>query len=71
MVKKFRIKNAGTNCNDLPAGTICYDLMKHDYGLASDDTRLTGVPHVSVTLDPEGGYPSFTIVAADLEEIHG
>lgn len=24
------------------------------------------IPHVSVTLDPEGGYPSFTIQAADL-----
>lgn len=68
-IKKFRIKASGTNCKDYPVGTICYDFMRHDYGLASDDTRITGVPHVSVTLDPDGGYPSFTIVATDLEEV--
>jgi hypothetical protein len=68
--QKFRITKSGTNCKDYPAGTICYGLMMHDYGLASDDTRITGVPHVSVTLDPDGGYPSFTVVAADLEKIN-
>lgn len=67
--KQFRITKSGTNCKDLPAGTLCYDFLMHDYGLASDDTRITGIPHVSVTLDPKGGYPSFTIVAADLEEV--
>ena len=66
MPKKFTITKDGTNSNGLPAGTVCYDLLKHDYGLASDDTRMTGIPHVSVTLDPEGGYPSFTIQASDL-----
>src|SRR5262249_52283497 len=67
--KKFRIKESGTNSRDYPAGTICYDLMGHDYGLASDDTRITGMQHVSVTLDPTGDYPSFTVVASSLEEL--
>ncbi len=43
------------------AGTVVYDIRGWDYGLASDDTRMTGVQHVSVTLDEDGGYPSFTV----------
>lgn len=41
-------------------GTIVYDYVGHDYGLASDDTNYTGVEHISVTRDPEGGTPFFT-----------
>jgi hypothetical protein len=69
MTTKYRIKKSGTNCDGHPEGTIVYGLMMHDYGLASDDTRITGVEHVSVTLDPAGGYPSFTIVKSDLEKV--
>lgn len=50
-------------------GTIVFDCLKYDYGLASDDTEMTGVKHVSVTLDPEGGYPSFTIPISALSAI--
>lgn len=49
------------------AGDTVYSLRFPDYGLASDDTRMTGVEHRSVTLDPDGGYPSFTHPAAELE----
>jgi hypothetical protein len=41
-------------------GTTVYECVAHDYGCASDDTRITGVPHISVTLKPDGGYPFFT-----------
>jgi len=51
------------------AGTVVYDSRKHDYGLASDDTRITGVPHISVTLDPSGDYPVFTVAEHDLESL--
>lgn len=64
---KYRIKEAGTNCGGHPAGTIVYDLRGYDYGLASDDTRITGIHHVSVTLKPDGDYPSFTIQKNSLE----
>jgi hypothetical protein len=64
---KFCIKEAGTNCNDMPAGTIVYSLRGHDYDLARDDTRHTGIEHVSVTLSPDGDYPSFTIQKKSLE----
>lgn len=42
-------------------GDLVYRLRSYDYGLASDDTAATGVEHISVTLNPHGGYPSFTI----------
>jgi len=51
------------------AGTVVYDSVKHDYGLASDDTRLTGVEHVSVTLNEDGDYPTFTVALDNLEKI--
>jgi hypothetical protein len=66
---KYRIKDHGTNSGDHPVGTIVYDLRGYDYGLASDDTRFTGIVHVSVTLKPDGDYPSFTIARDSLERI--
>lgn len=41
-------------------GTTVYACSKPDYGCANDDTRHTGVEHVSLTLDPTGDYPFFT-----------
>lgn len=43
------------------AGTAVYPFTSYDYGLASDDTRATGLEHVSVTEDPAGGTPAFTV----------
>jgi hypothetical protein len=68
-IKKFETLGLGALGDKVPVGTIVYDLKGWDYGLASDDTRFTGVKHVSVTLDPEGDYPSFTIRQSDLKEI--
>ena len=52
-----------------PAGTVCYAARYHDYGCANDDTRSTGQDHTSVTLNPSGGYPFFTVPVDDLEEV--
>lgn len=35
-------------------GTIVFK-MGYDYGLASDDTRMTGIEHISVAMPGEGG----------------
>lgn len=43
------------------AGDAVYDQRGHDYGLASDDTRITGIEHVTVTLNENGDYPGFTV----------
>ena len=48
-----------------PVGTLVYHLRMHDYGMASDDTRMTGKQHSSMTLDPSGDYPSFTVADSD------
>lgn len=41
-------------------GTIVYYCRMADYGCASDDSRITGIEHVSVTLKEDGDYPFFT-----------
>lgn len=51
------------------AGTVVYRAIGHDYGMASDDTRLTGEEHISVTLDPDGGYPFFTAPIDALQDL--
>lgn len=72
--KKFRIKDTPVTGSDIgqsqAKGDIVYECTKHDYGLANDDTRATGVLHTSVTLDENGDYPFFTIPVHNLEEIH-
>lgn len=49
-------------------GTVVYELKGYDYGLASDDTRYTGIEHISVTLKSDGDYPSFTVPKHKLEK---
>lgn len=51
------------------AGTIVYPATTHDYDPASDDTKLTGIQHISVTLDPDGGYPHFTVPITEVEDL--
>jgi hypothetical protein len=51
------------------AGTIVFACAKHDYGLARDDTRMTGVPHISVTMKSDGDYPFFTVPEDSVEEV--
>lgn len=51
------------------AGTIVYSLRSWDYGLAKDDTRFSGIEHVSVTLKADGDYPSFTVPRSDIGAI--
>lgn len=51
------------------AGTVCYRTKKFDYGMANDDSRMTGVPHVCMTLRSDGDYPFFTVPTHELEEL--
>lgn len=52
---------------DHPIGTIVYPATGYDYGLAADDTAMTGIPHRSMTLRQDGGIPSFTVAEPSLE----
>ena len=68
-IKKFKIIRADRAAMQVEVDDIVYDSVKHDYGLASDDTRITGIEHVSVTFKEDGDYPFFTIPRADLQEV--
>ncbi len=54
---------------DYKEGEVVYQFNSHDYGLARDDTIVTGVYHICVTTDPDGGYPFFTIPFEDVEAV--
>lgn len=62
---KYRLLKDSVN-GGVPAGSIVYDCDKYDYGLAYDDTRHTGIEHVFVTMQSDGGYPGFTCPSGDL-----
>lgn len=66
MSTRFTVLVNAANEPKALAGTSVYSAAKYDYGLASEDTRSTGVEHTSVTLDPNGEYPVFTIPVAHL-----
>lgn len=69
-VKRYTLKRRDRAATEIPEGVdTVYQCKGHDYGLASDDSRATGIEHVSVTLDPTGDYPFFTIPKTDLEEV--
>jgi hypothetical protein len=62
----YKLKSS-SEITDAPAGTIVWEASGYDYGLAADDTRATGIEHVSVTLNRSGGSPFFTHPKHDLE----
>ena len=68
-MKKYKIIRADRAAGEVEVGTFVYDSAGYDYGLASDDTRETGIQHVSVTLNENGDYPFFTIPAEDLQAV--
>ena len=68
MIRYRLLRDAATN-EAAVAGTIVYPCAKPDYGLAGDDTRMTGVCHVSVTLNHDGDYPFFTVPEDSIERM--
>lgn len=50
-------------------GEIVHEVAKYDYGLANDDSRTTGIEHISVSKHGDGDYPYFTIPKKDLKAI--
>ena len=62
----FRLMRDSDHCPEARAGITVYSCILGTYGLAAQDTRMTGRRHRCVTLDPEGGYPFFTAPEADL-----
>lgn len=46
-------------------GTVVYRCIQGTYGVVTYDSRMTGKPHIAITLDPDGGYP-FVVVPASI-----
>lgn len=69
MPTKYRLLTDSRIEADATKGSIVYSFAKCDYGLASDDTRHTGIEHISVTFNEKGDYPSFTHPLRDLEKV--
>lgn len=67
-MKKYQLMYDAKS-SEAKAGDVVYISTKYDYGLAEDDTRYTGVEHISVTLNSDGDYPTFTIPLHELKEI--
>lgn len=68
-MSKFEVLVDASNEPKAKVGSVVYSPRMHDYGIANDDTRSTGIQHVSVTLEPDGGYPVFTIPEKDLKRL--
>ena len=69
MTTKYKIIREDRAAFPVEIGEVVYKSEKYDYGLASDDTRTTGIDYVSVTFKEDGYYPFFTIPRQDLEEL--
>jgi hypothetical protein len=69
MTRKYELLVDSTIEAQAKKGTIAYKSAKHDYGLAGDDTRITGVEHISLSLKEDGDYPFFTHPLHLLKEI--
>jgi hypothetical protein len=69
-VKKFEMLSDSKIRPEIKRGAIVYAYQMHDYGCASDDTRMTGIEHKTFTIDPEGlASPFFTHLATGVREI--
>lgn len=64
---RYKMLKDSTIDPSVKEGHPVYRCINYDYGLAADDTAFTGVKHISVTLQPDGGYPYFTVPERDLE----
>lgn len=60
MPQKYLLLSDSTIEKEAMAGTFAWKCAQYDYGSASDDTRITGVKHISLRLKPDVDYPFFT-----------
>lgn len=70
MTKQYII-NRIERCADAAVKPVerVYEFTAHDYGCSNDDTRIRGIPHITLTRNPSGGYPFFTIPLEDVTEV--
>lgn len=67
MVKKYKLIRRDRASIKIPDHVeYVYDFLGCDYGCANDDSRMTGIEHMSVSFNERGQF--FTIPILDLEE---
>jgi hypothetical protein len=69
MTRRYRMLKDSDLEPKAVAGSVVYACAYYDYGVADDDTRLSGKPHISVTLNSNGSYPFFTVPEDAVEQI--
>jgi hypothetical protein len=68
MGKVFEVIDGKQCATEVVDGTRVVRNPGYDYGLADDDTRITGVEHISVVREGTQG-PFFTTPVANLREV--
>lgn len=68
-MQAYQLKTDSNPGSKPKVGTVVYLFAGYDYGLARDDTKITGVEHIGVSLKRGGRAPSFTHPLPDLEPI--
>lgn len=70
MTQKYRVLRRDRAADTISTTTeFVFKCAGYDYGCANEDTRRLGMAHISVTFDPTGAYPFFTIPLCDLEVV--
>ncbi len=70
MTQKYRVLRRDRAAVEVPETTVfVFECAGYDFGCAADDTLLLEMAHISVTFDPTGAYPFFTIPLCDLEVV--
>lgn len=68
--KRYLVKRADRSSDEnLRPGDVVYSIAGYDWGIASEDSRSSGIDHTSVTYSPEGKHPFFTIPKDDIQLI--
>ncbi|NEM18276.1 hypothetical protein G3V96_26440 [Escherichia coli] len=66
---KYELTRDCFNDRQSKKGVIVYQARVSDYGMASEDSDIMGCTWISVTYDPAGGYPLFTVPKSALKEL--
>ena len=67
----FRLMRDSRLCPEARAGTSVYSCILGTYGLAAQDTRMTGRRHRCVTLDPDPAFAQVALLTTHQPVLHG
>lgn len=62
----YKLLKVPSNSEETVIGTLVYDLLEGELGLAQGDTRMEGIEYTFVTLQEDGSSPGFSAPTQDL-----